>query len=150
MIMHIQSPGIVRTVYSSIQGHWYIICHTHRRATKEERGGVSCSFWELKKVSWFGKKRPGLRPSLVKCSIQSVYFTVYIKQKSPKCFPVGSLFYVSLTKCLSIFPVPHPSFLCPEKFLGVQLHSGIIPFTKHFMLNVWEIFYYLPVSITGQ
>ena len=55
MNMHVQSPGIVRTViqpfsrvFRYIQEYWCILSHTHRRTARE------------KKVSLFWKERPWL------------------------------------------------------------------------------------------
>ena len=59
MIMHIQSPGIVRTIYSSIFKDIYayseililryIFSHIHRRSVNGERGGLPCPFLKIKK-----------------------------------------------------------------------------------------------------
>ena len=57
----------------------------------------------------------------------------------PKCFPAGPFILAFLMKCLSKSPSSktlHPS--CPEKFLVAYLHSGIVLFAKHSILNVWQ------------
>ena len=63
MIGYIQSPGIVRTVYSiisrkfrDIQGDWCIFSHTHRRPTKGDWEISPAFFRKLKKKPWFWKK----------------------------------------------------------------------------------------------
>ena len=54
--------------------------------------------------------------------------------------PAGPLFLGFLTKSLSKRPssLNLTSPLYPEKFLVEHLHSDIIPFTNHFVLNVWQ------------
>ena len=51
MIKHIQSPGIVRTVYSSIfkTDIGAIFSHTYRRSTKGEKGRPPLPFLKIEK-----------------------------------------------------------------------------------------------------
>ena len=54
--------------------------------------------------------------------------------------PAGPLFLGFLTKSLSKRPssLNLTSPLYPEKFLVEHLNSDIIPFTNHFVLNIWQ------------
>ena len=98
MIMHIQSPSIIRTVCSSIfrvfrlaQGYWYIFSHihrTHRCATGGIRGGPPLLFLKSKKCPDFEKK--GLDCVEFKFAIQNVVLRLF-RTKIPKCFPVAPL-----------------------------------------------------------
>ena len=86
-------------------------------------------------------KRMALVMSIwVKFSIQNVILRVS-RKKSPKSFPLVSLFLVFLTICLSkcftltnLSPPPLP--LWHEKFLVTHPHTGIILFAKCCILNV--------------
>ena len=130
MIRHIQSPGIVKTVYSSIfrifsdiQGYRCISSHSHRIATRgcEGRGRP------------FGKKGPEYVHFWVKFSIKIVAFIVY-QRKNPKMFLSGAFFYFWQNVYRSdLVPQKLP---CPEKFQVACMYSGITLFTKHTIFNV--------------
>ena len=88
MIMHIQSPGIVRTVYSSIfkdiLGYWRILMQIHKR------GDLPCPFWKPE-VSWFWKEKPWSWSALS-------------KDPSSATFPAPLFFCRTLhLKCLTVF-----------------------------------------------
>ena len=89
MIRHIQSPGIVKTVSSSIyQGFLRIFkdidaCSATRTdAQLEEEGrGFPCPFLKIKKSARFRKKRPDCVHLLFKLSIQNVGLKKNLGQK---------------------------------------------------------------------
>ena len=62
-------------------------------------------------------------------------------------FHCGPFFLVFLTKCLWNYPSCKKNLPCPEKFMFACMHSGIITFAKRFILNVWQCFEYVSVSI---
>ena len=119
VIMHIQSPVIVKTVYSSIfsrifrriEGYWCIFSHTHKRATRGGGGrrGLPCFFKNRKKCPDFGQKNPDCVHLWIKFSIQNVVSRV-IKRKNSKMFPWEAIFLVFFTKCL----LKCPSFIPPS------------------------------------
>ena len=90
MIMHIQSPRIARTVYSSIFKNIYafssIFRSSHRRATRREMEASSALFENPKECPDFGKKGPDF-----KFSIQYVVSRV-CRRKNSKLFTCGSSF----------------------------------------------------------
>ena len=141
MIMHIQSPGIARTVYSSIFKDIYafssIFSRSHRRATRREREASPALFENPKKCPDFGKK--GLD---CKVSIQHVVSRVS-RRKNSKLFPCGSSFlcFGQNVYWSTLVTPPPPSPLCPEKFL--HLFSGIFLFVKHSTLNVRQFSKYV-------
>ena len=51
-----------------------------------------------------------------------------------------------LMNCLWKWPSSSNSYSCPEKFLVVHLHSGIILFAKRVMLYVWQCSEYVSLS----
>ena len=57
-------------------------------------------FFENRKCPYFGKKGSDSVHLWVKFSIDNAVLRVS-KRKTPKCFPVGFIFLVFLTKCLS-------------------------------------------------
>ena len=89
MIMHVQSPNIeqfIQTfsrIFRHIQGYLGIFSHTHRRATKGERGDL---FENRKKCPDFGKKGPDCDHLWVKFSIQNIVLRVS-RRKNSKMFP---------------------------------------------------------------
>ena len=98
MIKYIQSPGIVRTVHSSIfnyiLGYSGILMHIHphSQATSKQGGGHPCTFLKIKKKSTdFGKKGPDCVHLWVKFYIQNVVLRVSKKRNSKK-FPCGTFF----------------------------------------------------------
>ena len=100
------------------------------------RGKASPALFEnRKKCPDLAKKGPDCAHLWVKFSIQNVVSRVS-RRKNSKIFPCEASFLVFLTKYLSKFATStnHPS--CPEIFLVVHLHSGIILFAKRSTLNV--------------
>ena len=87
MIMHIQSPGIVRTVYSSIfkdiLGYSRILMQIH------ERGGLPCPFWKPE-VSWSWKEKSWLWSAFIEgpsfTAFPAPFF--FCRTRHLKCFTV--------------------------------------------------------------
>ena len=113
MIRHIQSPGMVRTVYSSIfkdiQGYSGVLMHIRpysQAYNQKGDGGVPLPFFEnRKKCRHFGKKGADCVHLWVKFSPQNFYFSKeYQEEKTPKYFPAGFFSLVFVTKCLSKCP----------------------------------------------
>ena len=95
-------------------------------------------FWNQKKCLDFGKKGPDCVHLQVKFAIQNVVLRVS-RRKTSKMFPCRVSFSCVFDECLlkcSISTNPLPP--CPEKVLVVHLHSGIVPFAKRSILNVWQ------------
>ena len=143
--MHIQSPGMVRTVcfnifkeFRHIQEYWCIFSHTHRHETRGEWGDFPCLFWNRKKCPDFGKKDPDCVHLRVKFAIENVVLRVS-RRKTSKMFPCRVSFSCAFDECLLKCPSStNPLPPCPEKVLIVHLHSGIVPFAKRSILNVWQ------------
>ena len=92
MIMHVQSPGTVRTVYSSIfkdfQAYLGILMHNQPHS----QGALPCLFWKSKKeYPDFGKKGSDCVHLWVKFSIQSAALRVS-RRKNSKMFPCKASF----------------------------------------------------------
>ena len=126
MIMHAQSSDRVRTVYSrifkDIQAYSGILMNIqpHSQARKKGRGGrkwTSSTLFEIKKcVLILGRK--ALIVSIFGLNFPfKIQFQKYLGETLPKCFPVGPLFLVFLTKCLSkcrsstILDIQDPSYI---------------------------------------
>ena len=136
--MYIQSPCIVRTVYSrifwDIQGYWCIFSRTLRRATKEE-GEVSHTLFEnQKKCRDFWKKGSDCAHLWVKFSIQNVVLRVSrrFQNVSLQWFFLWCFWRNLYESALVLQTSPPSSPPCPEKFLVPQLRSGIILLAKCF------------------
>ena len=83
--------------------HAVIFNDTHRRrATMRERRDLPCPFWKSKKCPGFWKRDPDYVQLWVKFSIQNIVLRV--AEKTPQCYPVGSIFQMFLTKYLSKCP----------------------------------------------
>ena len=129
MIRHIQSPGLVRTVFQAfsrifryIQRCWCIFSYTHTYITKGEKLGIPCPFWKSKKLSWFWKERPWLCLLWVTFSIQNIVLT--ISRRKTLIFPCAARCYCFLVKCLSkCYSSISP---CCKKALVVHLHLFIM------------------------
>ena len=101
VIMHIQGPSIIRTVYSSIfsrmfrhnLGYWCIISDTHRRAIRGRREASPALFENLKKCHGFEKKGPDGVYFWNKFLIQNVILRVS-RRKNSKMFFCGASFFL--------------------------------------------------------
>ena len=143
--MHIQSPGIVRTVYSSIfkdiQAYSEILMHIlpHPQARNQRgEGGLPVLYENRKKGPDFGNKCPDFVHHWVKFFhhfSQDVVSKVS-RKKTTKSFRTGPLFLVFDEMFIEV-PQFHNS-PCPEIFLVAHLHSGVILFAKRFISNVLQ------------
>ena len=96
-------------------------------------------FENLKKCPDFGKKGLDCIHLLVELSIQKAEIQNFSRRNIPKMFSVEPLFLVVFPKCLSKPPSStNPPPFCPETFLVVHLHFGIILSAKCSILNVWQ------------
>ena len=126
-------------------------------------------FWKSKKGPWFLKKGPDCVHLWVNFSIQDVVLRVSrrknsshlakwlsvrlgtkrvrVPSHSPKYFPVGSIFLVFLTKCLSKCPSSTKSPLFWKIFgcMHALRHYSFCP-----IVNVWQCSECLSVSVTAQ
>ena len=126
VIMHIQSPVIVKTVYSSIfsrifrhiEGYWCIFSHTHKRATRGGGGrrGLPCFFKNRKKCPDFGQKNPDCVHLWIKFSIQNVVSRVPRRKKLQNVSLRGH-FSCFLRNVYWSALFSSPLLRCPEKFL---------------------------------
>ena len=91
MIMHIQSPGMFRTVYSSIfKDIRHIMDIDAYSATLTDRKwDLPCSFWNPEKCSDFGKNGPDCVHLRIKFTIYNVVLRVF-KTKTSKMFLCGA------------------------------------------------------------
>ena len=137
MIRHIQSPGIVRTVYSGIFSKIFrdtrdIEVYIATLTGMQLGIKVQCPFPKIEKKPWFWKKYPDRVHLWVKFSIQNVILRV---SRRKKCFP-GGTFFLFLTKYLSTCPSSTKPSL-HWTILVVCLHLDIL-FVKCSIINVWQ------------
>ena len=125
VIRHIQSPGIVRKVYSSIlkdirdiQGYWCKFSFTLGAQLMGKGEGFPCHFLNWKMCSDFGKRVPDCVHFGVKFSIQNVILRVSRRENVLKC----------------------PSSTKPPLLQNIydSVPAGIILFAKCSILDVWQ------------
>ena len=137
-------------VFRHIHGYWYKFSHTHKHASRRERGGLPALFWKPKKCPDFGKEGPDCTHLWVRFSIQNVVLRVS-RRKHSKIFSCRASFSCVFDEMFIEVPYFHkvPSS-CPESRLVAHLHSSIILFAKRSILSVWQCTEYVTVSITAQ
>ena len=135
MIKHSASWHSQNSLFKHFQGYLGTLRNTNaysatlKSAQLGRRGEASPNLFEnWEKCPEFGKK--ALTVSIIGLNVPfKMQFSKYLGEKTPKCFPVGPLFLVFLTKCLVPQHPPSSSY-CPETFLVAQLQSSIILFCK--------------------
>ena len=110
MIMHLQSPTIVRSLFEHFQGYLGIFSHTHRRAT------TAC-FEHQKEYSDLGKKGPDCVHLWVKISSKNVVLRVSTRKNS-KMFHCAVSFSWAFDEMFIEVPWFHKPSHLPWKIYG--------------------------------
>ena len=93
-------------------------------------------FRKLKEVSWFPKKGSDCDHLWIKLFIENVVLRLYKREKLQNV-SLCSLFFLCSWRNVYWIALILQNLPCPEMFLVGCLHSGIILFAQHSILNIW-------------
>ena len=147
MIRHIQSPGIVRTDYSSIvnniQGYSEIFGDMHIKSYAQSgnqegsRGGLHYPFLKMEKSALI-LEDPNFVHLKARFSIQNAILE-NVGEKTQNVSSYGPFFSSFCQNVYRSALVPR-NFPYPEKFLVKRLNSGVILFCKTLHLKSFTMF----------